>query len=181
MTFVIQWTRLTRRNGFDYPEAAKVDQYYPQYYHKTDNDGRPVYIEQLGKLDINALYKITTQERQLKHLVSEYEQFLSVYLPACSAEKNKLVETSCTILDLHNAGISTFYKGRSISCNQLISSQGLRLCCLYYRPEQLPRDHGLHVHHQRALPLLHGVVARQAVARRGYPAQDSHPRQKLQD
>lgn len=72
-----------------------------------------MYIEQLGKLDINKLYALTTQERQLKHLVSEYEKFLKDRLPACSAESGHLVETSCTILDLHNAGISTFYKGAS--------------------------------------------------------------------
>jgi hypothetical protein len=38
-------------------------------------DGRPVYIEQLGKVDINAMYKITTQERLLQNLVNEYEKF----------------------------------------------------------------------------------------------------------
>ncbi|WOO85547.1 Sec14 cytosolic factor [Vanrija pseudolonga] len=97
-------------NGFDYPEAAAVDQYYPQFYHKTDKEGRPVYIEQLGKIDINALYKLTTQERQLKHLVDGYERFLSHYLPASSEVVGHKVETSCTILDLNNAGISTFYK-----------------------------------------------------------------------
>lgn len=98
------------RNGFDYKEAKEVDKYYPQFYHKTDKDGRPVYIEQLGKLDVSALYKITTQDRMLQHLVYEYETFLSQRLPACSKVSDKLVETSCTILDLHNAGISTFYK-----------------------------------------------------------------------
>lgn len=102
-----------RRNGFDYPEQAEVDKYYPQFYHKTDREGRPIYIEQLGKLDINKLYALTTQERQLKHLTSEYEKFFKERLPACTAMRGELVETSCTILDLHNAGISTFYKGQS--------------------------------------------------------------------
>lgn len=97
-------------NGFDYPEQSQVVKYYPQFYHKTDNDGRPVYIEQLGKLDINKLYAITSQDRQLKRLVSEYEKFLRDRLPASSKMTGHLVETSCTILDLYNAGISTFYK-----------------------------------------------------------------------
>lgn len=97
-------------NGFDYPEYEKVAQYYPQYYHKSDREGRPVYIEQLGKLDIPKLYALTTQERQLKRLVSEYEKFLRDRCPACSEEIGHLVETSCTILDLYNAGISSFYK-----------------------------------------------------------------------
>ncbi|WWC89588.1 uncharacterized protein L201_004513 [Kwoniella dendrophila CBS 6074] len=97
-------------NGYDYPEQREVDKYYPQFYHKTDKEGRPIYIEQLGKLDINKLYALTTQDRQLHHLVHEYEKFLKSRLPACSKQSGHLVETSCTILDLYNAGISSFYK-----------------------------------------------------------------------
>jgi hypothetical protein len=104
-----------KHSHFDYPEGPEVDKYYPQFYHKMDKEGRPIYIEQLGKLDITKLYKCTTQERMLQHLVSEYEKFLGERLPACSAVKGHLVETSCTILDLHNAGISSFYKGE-FSC-----------------------------------------------------------------
>ena len=123
----------THSHGFSYPEQSEVDKYYPQYYHKTDKEGRPVYIEQLGKLDISKLYALTSQDRQLHHLVDEYEKFLSTRLPACSAQQGQLVETSCTILDLSNAGISSFYKGGSggecfvRSCAH--ASQGLRLGC----------------------------------------------------
>ena len=102
-------------NGYHYPEQADVNKYYPQFYHKTDKEGRPVYIEQLGKLDVNKLYALTNQDRQLHHLVHEYEKFFKDRLPACTAKEGHLVETSCTILDLTNAGISTFYKGESIS------------------------------------------------------------------
>jgi len=97
-------------NGYDYHEGADVNKYYPQFYHKTDKEGRPIYIEQLGKLDYNKLYALTTQERQLRHLVDQYERFFRDRLPACSKTSGHLVETSCTILDLHNAGVSTFYK-----------------------------------------------------------------------
>lgn len=45
-------------HSFEYPEKEDVDKYYPQYYHKTDNEGRPIYIEQLGKLDLKALYQV---------------------------------------------------------------------------------------------------------------------------
>ena len=37
----------------------------------STQDGRPVYIEQLGKVDINAMYKITTSDRMLQNLRSE--------------------------------------------------------------------------------------------------------------
>ncbi|KAJ7663010.1 CRAL-TRIO domain-containing protein [Mycena rosella] len=96
--------------NFDFPELPIVDKYYPQYYHKNDKDGRPVYIERLGLLDFNALYAATTQERQLKRLVLEYEKFLNERLPACSAAAGHPVETSCTIFDLHNVSLTNFYR-----------------------------------------------------------------------
>ncbi|KAJ7663012.1 CRAL-TRIO domain-containing protein [Mycena rosella] len=96
--------------NFDFPELPIVDKYYPQYYHKNDKDGRPVYIERLGLLDLKALYAATTQERQIKRLVLEYEKFLTDRLPACSAAAGHPVETSCTILDLQNVSLSNFYR-----------------------------------------------------------------------
>jgi len=101
----------THSNGYPYPEGPQVMAFYPQFYHKTDREGRPIYIEQLGKLDTSKLASLTNQDRQLHHLVDEYEKFLGSRLPATSKVTGGLVETSCTILDLTNAGISTFYKG----------------------------------------------------------------------
>merc|ERR1711939_553250 len=87
-----------------------VDKLYPRFYHKTDKDGRPVYIEQLGKLDLTKLYEVTTPERQLQSHVVEYEKFLRDRLPVCSAIAGRLIETSCTIMDLKGVGISQFWK-----------------------------------------------------------------------
>ncbi|CAH02216.1 Sec14 [Kluyveromyces lactis] len=92
---------------FHYEEKPLVAKYYPQYYHKTDNDGRPVYIEELGSVNLTQMYKITTQERMLKNLVWEYEAFVRYRLPACSRKAGYLVETSCTILDLKGISISS--------------------------------------------------------------------------
>ncbi|KAH9880110.1 hypothetical protein J1614_002136 [Plenodomus biglobosus] len=91
---------------FDYKERPQVFEYYPQYYHKTDKDGRPVYIEQLGKVDLTALGKITSQERMIQNLVCEYEKMADPRLPACSRKSGYLLETSCTIMDLKGVGIS---------------------------------------------------------------------------
>ncbi|KAF9889160.1 cytosolic factor, phosphatidylinositol/phosphatidylcholine transfer protein [Aspergillus nanangensis] len=92
---------------FDYKEKAQVFAYYPQYYHKTDKDGRPVYIEKLGKIDLNQMYKITTAERMLQNLVTEYEKLADPRLPACSRKAGKLLETCCTIMDLKGVGITS--------------------------------------------------------------------------
>lgn len=92
---------------FDYKEKPEVFKFYPQYYHKTDKDGRPVYIEKLGKIDLNAMYKITTAERMLQNLVTEYEKLADPRLPACSRKAGKLLETCCTIMDLKGVGITS--------------------------------------------------------------------------
>jgi len=72
----------------------------------TTKDGRPVYIEQLGKVDLTAMYKITTEDRMLQNLVVEYEKMADPRLPACCRKAGYLLETSCTIMDLKGVGIS---------------------------------------------------------------------------
>ncbi|KAL8243863.1 hypothetical protein R6Q59_010121 [Mikania micrantha] len=91
---------------FDYKEKPQLFQYYPQYYHKTDKDGRPVYIESMGKIDLNAMYKITTSERMLQNLVVEYEKVADPRLPACSRKAGQLLETCCTIMDMKGVGLT---------------------------------------------------------------------------
>ncbi len=92
--------------SFDYTEKAEVFKYYPQYYHKTDKDGRPLYIEQLGNIDLPAMYKITSAERMLQNLAVEYEKLADPRLPACSRKSGHLLETCCSILDLKGVGIT---------------------------------------------------------------------------
>jgi hypothetical protein len=94
---------------FEFTEREDVNKYYPQYYHKNDKDGRPIYIEQLGRLDIKALYDITSQDRLLKRLICEYERSMRSRLPASSRAVGHPVETFCTILDLKDVGLANFY------------------------------------------------------------------------
>jgi len=90
---------------WEYPEKEAVFKYYPQYYHKTDKDGRPVYIEKLGGIDLDAMYKITTAERMLTNLAVEYERLADPRLPACSRKAGFLLETCCTVMDLKGVGL----------------------------------------------------------------------------
>lgn len=81
-------------------------------YHSSSGlqDGRPLYVERLGQLDVKALYAITTPERQLQRLVYEYEKSIAERLPACSKAVGHPVETFCTILDLQNVSLANFYR-----------------------------------------------------------------------
>lgn len=97
-------------DDFHYTEKPLVAKMYPQYYHKTDKDGRPVYFEELGKVYLPDMLKVTTQERMLKNLVWEYELFTQKRLPACLRKQGVLIETSCTIMDLKGISISSAYQ-----------------------------------------------------------------------
>ncbi len=70
-------------------------------------DGRPVYIEHLGKIDLRKLPQITTDERMLQNLVVEYEKLADPRLPACSRKAGHLLETCCTIMDAKGVGITS--------------------------------------------------------------------------
>ncbi|SPO04434.1 probable phosphatidylinositol/phosphatidylcholine transfer protein SEC14 [Cephalotrichum gorgonifer] len=115
---------------WEFPEKAQLFDYYPQYYHKTDKDGRPVYIEQLGKIDIAALNKISTPDRMLTNLAVEYERLADDRLPACSRKSGHLLETCCSIIDLKGVSL-----GKATSVYSQIQSTSA-LSQNYY-PERL--------------------------------------------
>jgi len=71
----------------------------------SKQDGRPVYIEKLGGIDLAAMTKITSEERMLTNLAVEYERLADPRLPACSRKAGYLLETCCTITDLKGVGI----------------------------------------------------------------------------
>ena len=52
---------------FHYDEKPLIAKFYPQYYHKTDKDGRPVYFEELGAVNLHEMNKVTSEERMLKN------------------------------------------------------------------------------------------------------------------
>jgi hypothetical protein len=104
-----EWRKKTKLDEtvptWTYPEKADVFKYYPQYYHKTDKDGRPVYIEKLGGIDLTKMHEITTDERMLMNLAVEYERVADPRLPACSRKAGHLLETCCTIMDLKGVAL----------------------------------------------------------------------------
>lgn len=60
----------------------------------------------MGKIDLNAMYKITSGDRMLQNLVVEYEKVADPRLPACSRKAGKLLETCCTIMDMKGVGVT---------------------------------------------------------------------------
>ncbi|CAN7032046.1 unnamed protein product, partial [Brassica oleracea var. botrytis] len=120
-------------HDFNFKELDKVVRHYPQGYHGVDKDGRPIYIERLGKAHPGKLMDVTTIERYLKYHVQEFERALQEKLPACSIAAKRRVTTTTTILDVEGLGMKNF----SPTAANLLASIA-KVDCNYY-PETLHR------------------------------------------
>jgi hypothetical protein len=83
---------------------------YPHFYHKIDKKGRPIYIERLGHLKIDEVFKLTTEERLIKHYIQSYEILMRLRFPACSAIAGQRIEQGLNILDLTGGSMKILSK-----------------------------------------------------------------------
>lgn len=77
-------------------------------YHKTDRDGRPMFYDRIGRMDLATLLKATTIDQLVQHFIWHQEATLVYRLPACSLQHGALIHTSIFVLDLDGFSLSTF-------------------------------------------------------------------------
>lgn len=90
----------TITQSFEFTEKDKVADIYPQFYHKTDKTGRPLYIERLGGMNVPALWAVTTEERMWQNYFYSFELLFKWRYPAASAVAGRRIDTSLSIMDM---------------------------------------------------------------------------------
>jgi len=93
------------------PEEGKVVQeMWPQYFHKTDKLGRPLYVQNAGVQDVKGLYKVTTPEQLTKNFIQTVESVIRSKYPACQKEFNQpLIDQSFIVMNMKGTGMTAFW------------------------------------------------------------------------
>ncbi|GJP30958.1 hypothetical protein CLOM_g7520 [Closterium sp. NIES-68] len=93
---------------FEFPELGEVKKVYPHGHHGVDREGRPVYIELIGRVDATKVLSITTMERFLQYHVKEFERTFALKFPACSLAAKRHIDQTTSILDVAEMGMKNF-------------------------------------------------------------------------
>lgn len=72
-------------------------------FRGTRVQGRPVYIQLVGQINIKEVMASTTEERMFKYHVQEYERCVKVILPICSRLQRRQLDQTFGIMDVRGA------------------------------------------------------------------------------
>ncbi|SPO27697.1 related to SEC14 -phosphatidylinositol/phosphatidylcholine transfer protein [Ustilago trichophora] len=111
--------RLVRE--FEFTERDQVAGHgWCMYFHKTDKLGRPIFIQDLGNMDCNAVFKVTTPERVIHNFAVTLELAVRHRYEACSVSSGRWVDDNFMVVNLAGLGLGTFWSMKG-QLQQLLS------------------------------------------------------------
>ncbi|CAL5321236.1 unnamed protein product [Camellia sinensis] len=121
-------SRCLSTGEFKFEEYKEVKKCYPHGFHGVDKYGRPLYIERVGMVDLNAFLQITTIDRFMKYHVSEQEKTLNWRYHACSVSAKKHIASTTSILDVKGVRVSLISQSlQGISSQKVAKENGTTL------------------------------------------------------
>ncbi|KAL4423649.1 hypothetical protein ABPG75_000950 [Micractinium tetrahymenae] len=92
---------------FHFHEKDQFNKWYPEGFYGVDREGRPIYVQQPGKMDTDQLWKFTTLERCVRYHLQQQERYWRIIAPAASVARGRRHEQSLVLIDMDGVGIST--------------------------------------------------------------------------
>lgn len=71
----------------------------PHGFHGVGKEGNPIYIERIGKAQIDEMYNAETMDRMLRYYTRTYESAMVEKYPAASKAAGKRIHQYITIFD----------------------------------------------------------------------------------
>lgn len=79
------------------------------YFHKVDNLGRPIFVQDLGNMDVTNVFKRTTPERVILNFAVTLELAVRHRYEACTVSSGRWVDDNFMVVNLAGLGLSTFW------------------------------------------------------------------------
>ncbi|KAI0051148.1 CRAL/TRIO domain-containing protein [Auriscalpium vulgare] len=129
----LEWRRTTEGVGidalyrqldpYDFPEREEVFRYWPMWFHKPFQTGRPLNIQALGSINLSKLYKHVTPERHWQTILVNAESLTAEVLPAASAQAGRTIEQALVVVDLKGYSLSQFWQMKWLAHHSFDISQ----------------------------------------------------------
>lgn len=116
---------------FVFEKANELSLLLPNKYHKTTKKGFPIFIQILGDLKPDQLFKLAKPNDLLRYTTRQYEEMQKVIFPACSKVYRKHISQMFSIIDIKR--INSSFLNKKI----LAHLQGDLHICQNYYPECL--------------------------------------------
>ena len=118
-------------SNYIFKEKYKIQLLFPHGFHKVTKDGNPLYLQIMGQLNPDEMFKISTPEEITKYSVKIYEILERDYFKICSQIKGSYIHGVFNVVDFK--GINS-----SILNKKLLSyvKETFKICQDYY-PESL--------------------------------------------